>query len=119
MPTPESQIGDKQSALRGIAARLWWMTVGNFLLAISAVFILEKGGGFPQTADWVFWIALVSLVRVRYLDIKYLDGCTATGAYASLKNWGRYVVILTICSIALWVLAHVAGYLFVTRAAHS
>jgi hypothetical protein len=119
MAAPEGRIGDKQSMLRGIAARLWWMLFGNVLLAFCAIFIFQNGGGFLQTTDWVFWIVLVSMVLVRYVDIKFLDGCTATGARASIKGWGRYTVLLTACSIALWVLAHVAGHLVAARTAQS
>ncbi len=119
MAAPEGRIGDKQSMLRGIAARLWWMLFGNVLLALCAIFIFQSGGGFLQTADWVFWIILASLVLIRYVDIKSLDGCTAIGARASTKNWVRYVVLLTACSAALWVLAHVAGHQYAMRVAHS
>jgi len=95
------------------------MFFGNLVLAFSIIFIVQNGGGFFQTADWVFWIALASLVLIRYVDIRFLDGCTGAGEPASLTHWIRYASVLTACSVALWVLAHVAGYLFVMRTTHS
>jgi hypothetical protein len=55
-------------------------------------------------------------VLIRYVDIRFLDGCTAAGTHASITDWIRYAVILTACSTTVWVLAHVAGHLF-TRGA--
>jgi len=112
MHAPDSQVVDKQSTLPGLMARVWWMFPGNLFLVFPMIFIFQSGGGFFQTADWVFWIALASLVLIRYVDIRFLNGCTAAGAYASVTHWIRYAVILTACSTALWVLAHVAGHLF-------
>jgi hypothetical protein len=114
MSAHNSQTVDRQSTALGVLARLWWMAVGNLLLVFSVLFIVRNGGGFLQTADWVFWIAVASLLLVRYVDLRFLDGCTATGEPTSLAHWVKYAVLLTACSVALWVVAHVAGYLFAT-----
>jgi hypothetical protein len=112
MYAPESQLTGRQSTLPGIMARLWWMFPGNIVLAFCAIFIFQNGGTFFQTADWVFWIALASLLLVRYADIRFLDGCTGTGEPASITHWVKYAAGLTACSTAVWVLAHVAGYVW-------
>ncbi len=119
MSVRDNQITDRQSSPLGVMARLWWMLLGNVLLAFSLVFVLENRGGFFHAADVVFWISVASLVVVRYADIKFFDGCTATGEHASIRHWIRYAVWLSACSATLWVLAHVANYLFVTRGAQS
>jgi hypothetical protein len=95
------------------------MFFGNLVLAFSVIFIVQNGGGFFQTADWVFWIVLASLVLIRYVDIRFLDGCTGAGEPATITHWIRYAALLVACSTAVWVLAHVAGYLFATRTAPS
>ena len=95
------------------------MFFGNLVLAFCIIFIVQNGGGFLQTADWVFWIVLVSLVLIRYVDIRFLDGCTGAGEPASIAHWIRYATWLVACSTAVWVLAHVVGYLFATRTAPS
>jgi hypothetical protein len=111
MPAPEAHITDKQSSSLGVIARLWWMAAGNFPLVLSIVFIAQNGGRFFQAADWVFWFALASLVLVRYVDIKFLGGCTGAGEPASVSHWIRYSAIVTACSVAVWVLAHTVGLL--------
>ena len=95
--------------------RLWWMFFGNVVLAFCILFIVENRGGFFHAADWVFWITLASLVLVRYVDVKFLDGCTATGAYASVAHWLRYAILVTIGSTVVWAVAHVVSRLLATR----
>ncbi|MEN6333851.1 MAG: hypothetical protein ABFE01_06280 [Phycisphaerales bacterium] len=117
MSARDDQIINRQGTPLGMLARLWWMFSGNMLLVLSLLFIVKSRGGFFHPADWVFWIAVVSLVFVRYLDIKFLDGCTATGAYASMTHWTRYAAMLVIFAIVAWGLAHAANHLLVVRAA--
>ena len=119
MPVPNGQIDDKQSMGRGILARIWWMFLGNVVLAFCILFIVQNQGRFFLAADWVFWIDVATLVLVRYLDIKFLDGATVTGARASISHWIRYAALLIAGSAVVWVLAHVANYVFVARAAQS
>jgi len=110
MPAPNGQTTDGQSTLLGILARLGWMFFGDVVLAFCILFIIENRGSFSHASDWVFWIDVVSLVLVRYTDIKFLDGCTVTGARASITHWIRYAALLVACSAAVWTLAHVASH---------
>ena len=113
------QIIDKQGTALGFLARFWWMFFGNIVLGFCILFIIENRGSFFHTSDWVFWIDAATLVLVRYVDIRFLGGFTGTGEPACITHWIRYAALLTALSIALWVLAQAAGYLFVTRAAQS
>ena len=116
MPAPSSQVEDRQSTPLGLLARLWWMFFGNVVLAFSILFIFENRGGFFRTADWVFWIDVAGLMLVRYADIRFLDGCTVTGARASVGHWIRYAILLVACSTGVWAIAHVASRILTMRA---
>ncbi len=111
MVAPNSPIRDRQGTIRGTLARFWWMFFGNIFGAFALVFIAQHRGGFWHTADVVFWAATASLVLVRYVDIKFLDGCTATGDRASMRHWVRYAGVLLALAIVVWALAHVTSYL--------
>ena len=119
MSAHDEQTTDKQSTPLGILARLWWMLGGNMLLAFSLIFIFRNEGGFFHPADWVFWITVATLVAIRYLDIRFLNGQTATGEKASMTDWVRYAVLLLVCATVLWAMAHAANYLFGGRIAGS
>lgn len=112
MPARDDQTTERQSTPSAILARLWWMLGGNVVLAFSLIFILRHEGSFFHPADGVFWIIVATLVAIRYLDIRFLDGQTATGQPASMADWVRYVVLLLACSTVLWVIAHGANHLF-------
>lgn len=51
MNVRDSQISDRQSTLPGILARLWWMLLGNILLAFSIISIFQNRGSFFHAAD--------------------------------------------------------------------
>ncbi|MCU0913687.1 MAG: hypothetical protein MUC88_03880 [Planctomycetes bacterium] len=116
MPARQEQTIDKQSTPLGILARLWWMLIGNVLLAFSLIFIYRREGGFLHAADGVFWVTVASLVLVRYLDIRYLNGQTPTGQPASLRDWNRYVILLPAAAAAVWILVHAANRLLAGQA---
>jgi hypothetical protein len=80
----------KQDSIAGLLARIFWMLIGNMVLAISMISILQHKGNMFHAADLVFWITIVALILVRYLDIKLWGGMTAVGGPATIANWNRY-----------------------------
>jgi hypothetical protein len=105
------QMVDEQGTAAGVLARLWWMLIGNFTLALCIVFIVQNRSGFFHAADPVFGIAVASLVLVRYIDIRFCKGLTATGAPASMRTWTRYAIFLVLGSAVVWAVAHAASHL--------
>jgi hypothetical protein len=101
-----SQTVDKQGSGAGVLARLWWMLLGNAVLGLCLILIFECRNGVLCTSDAVFWFTVASLALVRYFDVKFLGGCTAIGAPASMRHWVRYTALLIVCSGLLWALVH-------------
>ena len=112
----DPQTSDDQGTAAGVLARLWWMLIGNFILALCVVFIIQNRGDFFHAADPVFGITVVSLILARYVDIKFCRGLTATGAPATIRTWVRYTVFLVLGSAVGWALAHGASHLLSGRA---
>jgi hypothetical protein len=102
---PPRQAGPK-APLLGALARLYWMLVGNAILALIALLIVEQGRDRTGGTDAAFWAAVASIVLVRYLDIALLDGATASGQPASLTDWGRYTAWLLPLAFVIWSGAH-------------
>jgi hypothetical protein len=111
MAAQTPQVVDEGGTGAGVLARLWWMLGGNVVLALSIIFIIRSGGAFFHKADPVFAITVLSLVLVRYLDIRFCRGLTATGFPATMRTWTRYTIFLAVGSPLVWVLAHGAGHL--------
>jgi len=98
---------DKQRSIAAVAARLFWMAFGNFILMICTAHFFTSQVKYGRTTDVIFWTTVIALIVVRFIDIKFFDGLTATGAPASLKQWRRYAVVLVLIAAAIWAVAHV------------
>ena len=104
------QTVDEQGTAAGVLTRLWWMLIGNFILALCLIFIVQKRDGFFHAADPVFGLTVLSLVLVRFIDIRFCKGLTATGGPASMKTWVRYAILLAVGSAVVWAAAHGASH---------
>jgi hypothetical protein len=111
MVQPNVQSSDRSGGFLSLAARLFWMALGNVVLLMSSISIIGHKGQGLHTADVVFWITVPALVVVRYLDIKLWDGQTAMGTRATMVHWRKYAALLLVCSTAVWVVCHVVNYL--------
>ncbi len=115
MITKDQQITEKHDSILSLILRLFWMLLGNVILIVSAIFILQGKNWQFHTADAFFWGTAVALVLARYLDIKYFNGLNATGEPASMANWRKYAVVLTIGSAVIWALAHIINHIIVNK----
>ena len=110
MTQQNEQITEKHDSILSLILRLFWMLLGNVILIVSAIFILQGKNWQFHTADAFFWGTAVALVLARYLDIKYFNGLNATGEPASMAHWEKYAGLLVICAAAVWVLLHLINY---------
>ena len=103
-------VPPKQAVARfpliGAVARLYWMLVGNAVLFLIAIAIVQQGNERAWTTDAGFWTAVGSLVLVRYVDVALLGGATTSGEPASFSDWYRYVGRLLLVALAVWIAAH-------------
>ena len=108
-----SEGDSPQQRLSGCLTRLCWMFFGNVALVLLAISIANNRKTLFSLADVAFWVIAAGLISARYVDIKRLKGLTADGhEAATMRHWRRYVfLVVTICSV-LWVLAHVAAYVW-------
>ena len=101
----------KQDSILGLLARIFWMLIGNMVLAISMIIIIQHKGSMFHAADLVFWITIAAIILVRYLDIKFWGGLTAAGGPATIANWNKYAAALLIGSAVVWVVLHGIKYI--------
>lgn len=113
MSTHNDPTSDKQGSIPDLLGRLFGMFFGNVVLLFSIIYIVEHKIRLFHTADIIFWITVAALIIVRYLDINFLNGLTATGLPASKAHWTKYVTLLLVCSTVVWVLSHIVSYMVV------
>jgi hypothetical protein len=111
MTKENNQPIEKYDSIFSLLVRVFWMLLGNLILLISTIFIIQGENWKFHTVDVVFWVAVAVLLLARYLDIKFYKGLTTTDQPASMVDWRKYAALLLIISTAVWVLAHVINYL--------
>jgi hypothetical protein len=118
MPQQQVQFDTRQDEERhesaaGCLARLFWMMLGNIILAIAALKVFEGPSLGLTWADLGYWMTVAILLAVRYADIRYLDGKKADGEPATMSDWRRYSGMLLGGALVVWVVLHaVADFSF-------
>lgn len=102
-----AESNEKPLGGSGCLVRLYWMFGGNLILLFLIIFAIDKHFKFPSWLDLAYLIAVITLVAVRYIDIRYMQGETAEGKPASMKDFRNYSVILVIISSLVWALTFV------------
>lgn len=96
----------KEATQSGIEffVRLYWLFIGNVILFFILAFILEKHLRFPSILDALYLCAIVALILVRYVDIRFLKGETGEGKPATMAHWRRYTMLISLVGVGAWLL---------------
>jgi hypothetical protein len=93
----------------GCLLRVYWMMLGNALVAIPGCTIVQTEGELTLV-DVVYWLFVVSLIAARYVDIRSLHGLLSEGQPASMRDWRQYSLRVVAISATVWVVAHGLSY---------
>jgi hypothetical protein len=88
-----------------VLIRMFWMLFGNIALAALAISIYTAKGS-TSGLDVAFGLTLLALLAIRYADIRYLDGRTASDEPATPKTYRNYAIGLSVLSLVAWATAH-------------
>lgn len=89
------------------AYRLAWLYGGIPFVVLAAIFI--AAGRAPGLADFLFWVAVIWIVIVRYVELSCLAEGFLQPSPDSLRKWRRFAVVLAIAGGVLYSLARIAG----------
>ncbi|MDD5676390.1 MAG: hypothetical protein PHW60_00180 [Kiritimatiellae bacterium] len=90
----------------GCLVRLFWMGIGNIVLLVCAIYIVHTPARFLSFADLGYWLSVLAMIAVRYVDIHRYGGATATGEPATTAHWRRYAIRLTAGALVAWIGIH-------------
>ena len=111
MTTEHAKEAQRTMAGSGCVIRLAWMAIGHVVLFFAIIFIVRDNPGIASAYDAVFWGGVLAILGLRYIDIKWLNGLTATGNEpASMTHWRKHALLLLIIGLVLWLGAHAAAY---------
>ncbi|OGD13051.1 MAG: hypothetical protein A2W20_02635 [Candidatus Aminicenantes bacterium RBG_16_66_30] len=86
-----------------------WLYGGIPFLILSAVLIATRRA--PGLADFIFWLAAIWIVIVRYVECGCSSGEFLRPTRPALRTWRRFSVILLIAAASLYALARIAASL--------
>lgn len=91
----------------GVLARLYWMFLGNMFLLFLLAFIFQKHPKLPSLLDALYFVVVASLICVRYIDIRFLNGETGEGNPATMADWRQYAMIVAPVGVGVWLSSRV------------
>ena len=112
MNETKSSQSPEQVGCMGFILRTLWLMLGNMGLAVIAIFIIMNHLPLFSLYDLLFWVVVVLLIIVRYVDIAYLHGGDQYGDPATMKHWRKYAVLLPAISLVMWAIAHGVAFYF-------
>jgi hypothetical protein len=90
-------------------SRLFILCGGISALIVFAVLIAVRWD--PGLADFLFWLAAIWIVLVRYIEIEHLDKKTEHIKPKALREWRRYSIKLLLAAGFLYTLARIIANL--------
>lgn len=91
----------KSDSVLGLFLRLYWIMIGNAVLAIAAVLPVANPQVPVAPLMAVYVLSVAALIAARYVDIRACGGQTVHGTPADMGHWKRYVAILLPVSLLL------------------
>lgn len=76
----------KNPPILALFLRLYWMVLGYLPALLVAVNILKKDNK-SGIMFLVFFLTILLIIKVRFIDIKFYNGTTADGGVATMKTF--------------------------------
>ena len=93
-----------------VAGRLFWMFVGPFALAVSAIGIAGRRDGWLGPSDLFYFVVLAGMYLGRWTEFRSGAALTATGEPATALDLRRYAWGLGLLGLGAWVAANLIGH---------
>jgi hypothetical protein len=94
------------TSIVGLLLRIFWLGIGNGILALEAVsIVVNRVRGF-SIVDVVYGCCAIAMILARYIDIAFFHGDTSEGEPATLGDWKSYSIKLIAISAGLLISAH-------------
>jgi len=98
------QSRSEPSPSLGVLARLYWMAIGPIATILVVLAIIMKSFKNTIPTSLIYWSLVLSIILIRYLDIRYFKGETADGEPATLKHWKKFSIVGVIVYCAIWLI---------------
>ncbi|MBF0101849.1 MAG: hypothetical protein HQK77_13175 [Desulfobacterales bacterium] len=94
----------ENTPFRNIFARLYWMAIGPVVFILFSINLIIKNNKPVVLSSIILWLIVISVIVCRYIDIRYLNGLTSEGEPATLNDWRKYSLFLSLLAVLIWVI---------------
>lgn len=101
-----TQASIPQSSATGCLLRIFWMGIGNIILFFCLTYTFHNRVYGLTLVDLGYWLTVVAMIAIRWVDIRAYQGDTVTGEPASLSHWRKYTVRLIVGALVAWTIIH-------------
>ena len=100
----------RESSVFVLFGRSFWIMFGPLLLIASGLMILlNVGSGWHTGADIVYLASLVGMIVGRWLEFQGGNPHKSTGEPATISDFRRFTLWVTIGGAGAWVLANLVS----------
>ena len=92
-----------------LGARVTWIFLGPLVLLLSTWGIVAKGIGWLTWIDGLFVVVVGLMILGRWIEQRSGAATTVTGAPATQEQAKRYIMILIVTAIIVWIAANAIG----------
>lgn len=106
MTVPEKKLPEQSEENVGCfaaLARIYWLGGGAVLVFCAIYIVLQKA---TFTVYLVNILSVISLIVIRFIDIKYFNGETMNNQPATLGHWRQYALGLIVLAGILFLVAN-------------
>lgn len=89
----------------GCLLRLFWMAIGNAVLLLVGVQLIQLDQHLSGL-DAAFWLILLLTVGARFIDIRYFAGTDGFGVPSTFADWRRHAIKMVSLAGIVWLAMH-------------
>ena len=89
-----------------VLVRIYWFALGYFFTLYSVNRILSFKAQFFSSGDILYWLSIIIIIGIRFIDVKFFHGDTAEGIPATIKDFFIYSGMLIVISLVVWLGIH-------------
>jgi len=112
MPEQVKTSIQETTSLTGVLLRAYWLILAHGATAIIALVMLAQNKQQSVALNALLLFIFVTVILVRFIDIRYYKGETGEGQKATMNDWKKWSLIITASYAVTFVIVHISGVLF-------
>jgi hypothetical protein len=111
MAAPLKPISNEYTPATGIVLRIYWIALGHAAALIITIDMVLSSLQRSPLLNMALALILISVIVMRYIDIRYCNGETADCKKATMSDWRAWSFKVVAAYLAVVIMVHLSVYL--------